>query len=152
MRGWYLMDEGGDSGEGAWKYVKTSWKPKVAMPHGWAVAEFVLLLRDSLVLEDGDRLRLLSGVPPEWFTHPQGMVIENLPTHFGKCSLVYQPAGKLALLTLSSEASPPGGFLLSLPSSFQAKVTIGGSQVSRSQDGEWLIPAGTKQAQIELAD
>ena len=152
MRGWYVMDEGGDSGEGGWKYVRTTWKPNVAMPHGWAVAEFVLLLRDCLVVEDGDRLRLLSGVPPEWFTHPKGMIIENLPTHFGKCSLAYQPTGKHAVLTFSGEALPPGGFLLPLPEPLKAKATIGGSEVARSQNGDFLIPAGTKQVQIELAD
>jgi len=48
--------------------------------------------------------------------------------------------------------SHPGGFLLPLPEPLKAKVTIGGSEVFRSQDGDWLIPAGTKQVQIELAD
>ena len=45
----------------------------------WAIAEMWLLLRDCLVYEDGDRLVLLAGVPPEWFTHGEPMVIENLP-------------------------------------------------------------------------
>jgi hypothetical protein len=152
MRGWYVMDEGGDSGTGAWRYVKTAWKPDVAMPHGWAVAEFVLLLRDCLVLEDGERLRLLSGLPPEWFNHPEGMAVEDLPTHFGRCWLAYKPAGSRAALTLSGEASPPGGFLLALPETLKAVVSVDGRTVPRSQDGDYLLPRGTRRARIELAD
>ncbi len=152
MRGWYVLDEGGGSGAGAWKYVKTNWKPDVAMPHGWAVAEFVLLLRDCLVLEDGDRLRLLPGVPPEWFSHPEGMAIENLPTHFGKCSLAYRPSGNGATLTLSGQASPPAGFLLALPGSLEAKVTVDGKEVLRSENGGCLLPSKTRRVQIELTE
>ncbi|MHC4178681.1 MAG: hypothetical protein ACYSWU_14315, partial [Planctomycetota bacterium] len=152
MRGWYLMDEGGASGAGAWKYVKTTWKPEVAMPHGWAVAEFVLLVRDCLVVEDGDHLRLLPGVPPEWFTHPKGMRIEDLPTHFGKCSLVYRPSGTRATLTLSGQATPPAGFLLALPGSPEAKVTVDGKEVPRSKKGDHLLRSGTKEVRIELSE
>lgn len=111
-----------------------------------------MLLRDCLVLEDGDRLRLLSGVPPEWFTHPAGMAIEDLRTHFGKCSLVYRPSGNRATLTLSGQASPPGGFLLALPGSLQAKVAADGKEVVRSENGDCLLPSKTRQVQIELTE
>lgn len=69
------------------------------MPHGWAIAEMWLLLRDCLVYEGEDRLHLLPGVPPEWFTGDQAMAVENLPTYFGICSFAYMPDGNDAMLT-----------------------------------------------------
>ncbi len=99
MRGWYALDEGGPSGPGNWGKVKTNWKvenkgPKGvgsshAMPHGWAIAEMHLLLRDALVFEDGERLVLFAGVPPEWFAKP--MRLRNLPTHFGSLTVDWTP-------------------------------------------------------------
>jgi hypothetical protein len=69
-RGWYAFDEGGKSGPGGWHHLRTTWDKHVAMPHGWATAELHLLIRDSLLHEDGDKLVLL-------------------PTHFGACSFRY---------------------------------------------------------------
>jgi hypothetical protein len=79
------------------------------------------------------------------------MAVENLPTHFGKCSFAYQPDGKRATLTLSGEAAPPGGFPLALPRSLVAKVTIDGRPVSVSGNGDRLLPPKAKRVQIELA-
>ena len=118
------------------------------MPHGWAVAEIWLLLRDCLVFEHSDRLRLLAGVAPGWFIHQEGMALENLPTHFGRCSLVYKPTDGGATLTLSGEASPPGGFDLALPSSLKVKLTVDGRPIARRENGSWLLPPDTRQVQL----
>ena len=50
MRHWYAFDEGGKSGSGGWGHLRTTWNGDVAMPHGWAIAEVHLLLRDCLAL------------------------------------------------------------------------------------------------------
>ncbi len=81
------------------------------MPHGWAVAEFWLLMRDSILFEEEDRLILLAGVPPEWFGDARGMRTGALPTYFGTLSIDYSPGR----LTLGGMAAPPGGFVLRLP-------------------------------------
>jgi hypothetical protein len=151
MRGWFAFDEGGDSGVGGWNHVVTTWRQgraSDAMPHGWAIAETLLLLRDALVFEDGDKLVLFGGVPAEWFRHPAGMRTENLPTHFGKCSAAWSAAGNKATLALTGDAAPAGGFVLRLPSALRATVTTGGSAIPGA-DGDFMLPAGTKGAQIE---
>jgi hypothetical protein len=102
LRGWYVLDEGGGSAPGIWPKLRTTWRAEVAMPHGWALAELWLLMRDSLVYEDGDRLVLLAGVPEEWLQ--QRIAVHNLPTHFGPLSFVYDQG----VLTTSG-AKPPGG-------------------------------------------
>jgi len=89
MQGWYAFDEGGKSGSGGWGRLRTTWNPNVAMPHGWAIAELWLLLRDSLLFEDNRQLILFAGIPPEWFEHPKAIQITDAPTYFGNCSVKY---------------------------------------------------------------
>jgi hypothetical protein len=102
------------------------------MPHGWAIAEFWLLLRDCLVFEDQDRLVLLAGVPPEWLRHPQGIRVEGLQTYFGPCSFHLAPRETGAVLELTGAAAPPGGFVVRLPG------------------GDCPLPRGRKEALIKL--
>lgn len=103
LRGWYVLDEGGGSAPGNWPKLRTTWRPEVAMPHAWAIAELWLLMRDSLVYEDGHRLVLLGGVPEEWLSRE--IKVRDLPTSFGKLSFTYR-GGQL---TIESDVKPPGG-------------------------------------------
>jgi hypothetical protein len=148
MRGWYVMDEGGASGPGNWSKVRTNWNKDVAMPHGWAIAELWLLLRDSLVHEDNDRLVLFAGVDPAWFIDPRGMAVRDLPTHFGTLSFSYRVTGGRAELNLSGSAAPPGGLLIALPKA-PVQVEADGKSLSPMDDGRVLAPAGVKQVTIE---
>ena len=149
MRGWYAFDEGGDSGSGGWQHARTTWKSAVAMPHGWALAEVQLLLRDSLAFEDGGRLVLLAGVAEEWFRAPAGMAVEGLPTHFGPLSFAWRAGPGGQLLTLGGGAAPPGGFVLRLPVPEAAVVAADGKSVRRTRPGDFEIPLGTKEVRIK---
>ncbi len=149
MHGWYAFDEGGRSGAGGWRFARTTWNSGVAMPHGWAVAEMWLLLRDCLVYEDEDRLHLLPGVPPDWFTGNQAMAVESLPTYFGICSFAYVPDRNHATLTFTGDASPPGGFVLALPPSLNAEVTADGTPLPRTANGCCLLPPSARRVRVE---
>ena len=169
-RGWYAFDEGGKSGPGGWHHLRTTWDKDVAMPHGWANAELHLLIRDSLVYEDGDKLVLLAGVPPQWLRAPARALagapagaparapgappqrpdelikVVDLPTHFGRCSFSVMPGAdeKSSIIDLPADAAPPGGFVLCLPPGAVA-VTL---------DGEFLpgarprVPARARRLKI----
>ena len=150
MRGWYAFDEGGDSGSGGWGYVRTTWKPSVAMPHGWAIAELWHLVRDSLLFEDGDRLVLLAGVPPEWLAGKDTVAVEGMPTYFGPCSFTYGPAEGGAALVLSDKAAPAEGFVLRLPKSLGAKVKVDGKPLAPTPGGDFILPLGAKRAEIAV--
>jgi len=132
MRGWYAFDEGGKSGSGGWGHLRTTWNSGVAMPHGWAIAEMWLLLRDCLAFEEGDCLVLLAGVDPAWFRDEKGMAIKNLPTHFGPCSFTYTAKGQTGTLRLAGDAKPPGGFVLRTPKGDRALAPA-----SREATIEW---------------
>jgi hypothetical protein len=148
MQGWYAFDEGGASGAGGWPRLRTTWNHGVAMPHGWAIAEMWLLMRDCLLHEDGDRLVLLAGVPSRWLTASEPVVVEQMPTHFGPCSLSYEPSAGGAVLRLTGKASPPGGHVLRLPVALKARVTIEGKEVPRSPNGDVPLPAGAKEVRL----
>jgi hypothetical protein len=120
MQHWYAFDEGGGSGTGGWHRTRTTWphskdKPganlSVAMPHGWAIAEMWLLMRDSVVFEDDGALVLFAGIAPEWFRDPRGMGIAGWRTHYGSLSLEWRPGS----LRIGGDADPPRGFRLMLP-------------------------------------
>lgn len=160
MRGWFAFDEGGGSDSGGWYRARTTWphnkeKPgenlSVAMPHGWAIAELWLLMRDSLVHEDGDQLVLLAGVAAEWFRHAAGMRAEHLRTHFGELSLEYQPGPKSAKLELSGDARPPRGYSLALPSQLAASVSADGRAVAPGQNGAWNLPGDARKITLVFA-
>ncbi len=60
------------------------------MPHNWASAEFIRLVRNLLVFERGNTLELLPGLPPEWRVSGEPVVVERTPTRFGPVSLGYE--------------------------------------------------------------
>ena len=147
-QGWYAFDEGGASGAGGWGHVLSTWDSSVAMPHGWAIAELWLLVRDCLLFEDGDRLVLFGGVPPEWFSLPDGMAIHDLPTYFGRCSLSYRGGQKEAALELTGDTDPPGGLVLRLPPQWKVSVSVADRSIARDANGGVVLPHGTKRATI----
>jgi hypothetical protein len=149
-QGWYLFDEGGDSGPGGWRFYRTTWKSSVAMPHGWAIAELWLLLRDCLVFEDDQRLVLLGGVPPDWFQSQQGIAVENLPTQFGRCSFRYTTQDNKAAFVITGEASPRGGFVLRIPKLLSLRASADGKTLDRADNGDFAVPLGTKRIEIEF--
>jgi hypothetical protein len=153
MRGWYAFDENGESGEGGWMApLRTRWTKTSAMPHGWAIAEVVLLLRDSLAFEDGDRLVLFGGVPEKWFKDKDGMTVDDLPTHFGELGFSYRFRNGEGVLEFTGNASPPAGFTLRLPESVAAVVGADQRVIRPSASGDAKLPPGTRRVTIRFSD
>ena len=57
------------------------------MPHNWASAEFIRLVRHLLVFERGSQLELLPGLPAEWAVPGKRLLLEQTPTRFGPVTL-----------------------------------------------------------------
>jgi len=72
------------------------------MPHNWASAEFVRLVRNMLVLERGSELHLLEGMPAEWAAPGKVTRLDGAMTEFGPASLTLAvaPDGRTARLEL----------------------------------------------------
>jgi hypothetical protein len=56
------------------------------MPHGWAAADYILLLRDSIVSERNGGLHIAAGIQADWLMKGPAEV-RDLPTEFGKVNL-----------------------------------------------------------------
>ena len=115
------------------------------MPHAWAAASYVTLVREMLVSEQGNTLELFSGVPDWWFGAGQVIAVENAPTHFGvlnlrtESTIEQSDAGWNGSLTLDlSGATPPNGFRWRLPST---PAIVDGPPGTIVADGWLIIPS-----------
>ena len=72
------------------------------MPHNWASAEFIRLVRHLLILERGEELHLFEGLPPAWIRPGKSVRVRGAVTEFGPVSLELRVAadGSTATLTL----------------------------------------------------
>jgi hypothetical protein len=61
------------------------------MPHNWASAECIRYLRHMMIMEDGDRLRMLDGIGIEDLLPRKPMILTYSPTRWGRISLSFEP-------------------------------------------------------------
>ena len=54
--------------------------------HGWAAADFLLAVRNTLLFEEGDHLVITPALPEEWANEMNVIKVENAPTYFGQVS------------------------------------------------------------------
>ena len=66
--------------------------------HVWAAAEWVLMLRNCFVREEGDRLILCSGIPRVWLAKDQTIAFGPAPTSFGDINISIRPQGRNILV------------------------------------------------------
>lgn len=62
--------------------------------HSWAAAEWIAMIRNCLVREEGDLLVLASGVFQDWFKNKKTINFGPAPTSFGTISLTMEKRGE----------------------------------------------------------
>jgi hypothetical protein len=72
--------------------------------HGWSAAEYINLVREALVMEHGNTLRLGAGLTADWAM--KGVWVRHAPTYFGEVSWSLSPAA--TGLRLEWEITPHG--------------------------------------------
>jgi hypothetical protein len=75
-------------------------------PHGWFAAEYVALVRNMLVREDGDGLVLLSALSPQWLQPGCVVALTRAPTVPGRVSFRLRALRDGAVLTWSAPRVP----------------------------------------------
>lgn len=81
--------------------------------HAWAAAEWILLIRNCFVREEGRSLILGSGIPEAWLQTDAPLTFGPAPTRFGELSLsirrVVHDSGATALISWQGKwhAAPP---------------------------------------------
>jgi hypothetical protein len=75
------------------------------MPHNWASAEFIRMVRHLLILERGEELHLLHGLPHAWTRPDNKTKMLDIPTSYGPLSLILEMTKKGDSATI--EITPP---------------------------------------------
>jgi hypothetical protein len=116
------------------------------MPHAWAAATFVTLVREMLVLRRGDTLELFAGVPASWLAAGNAVGLRDAPTEFGTLTTLVESdldtsrsewEGTLTL-NVAGSARPPGGFAWLLP---RAPAWVQGPPGTEMRDGRLFVPS-----------
>jgi hypothetical protein len=112
------------------------------MPHNWASAEFVRLLRHLLVFERGDMLELLPGLPKEWIRSGAVIRLEDTPTRFGPVSLRLTSSDgahlQIEITVDPSWARQPTQRWLHLPRAVE--ITVNDVPTTPAADGRLPLP------------
>jgi hypothetical protein len=134
------------SGAGAEFFSRTSRDYGANLPpHATASAALASLIRDALVFDDDDTLRLTLGARARWWT---GGRVQQAPTRWGLMDLEFERRGDDAewrwgpVPVWTALTLPPGAHLAGAPA---APLVRGGSERIV------LAPPGTRQASVRLA-
>lgn len=94
--------------------------------HGWAAADFILLIRNMLFMEEGHRLVITPVMPLSWLKKKDKIVVKQAPTYFGE-------------LNYTIEINSPRELVLNLRGKFENKPKF----------IEWSLPKKIKKATID---
>jgi hypothetical protein len=116
--------------------------------HGWATAEWLLLLRELLLFEEGDRIVLLAGLPAAWLERGGAVAAPDAPTAWGPLTLrASWPGDGTLTLAVTGDPGPPGGYEVCLPRPVLAATLDGAPLPSAAR---LLLPAGDHKLVVRL--
>ncbi len=99
--------------EVVWRDPKT---PKYIgdMPHTWVASDFIRSVRSMFVYEHerDSSLVLGAGIIADWLGDPEGMLVENLPTYYGKISYSMKKIDKKVEIEISGDVQIPSGKII----------------------------------------
>ncbi len=134
--------------------VPNRWWYMGDIPHGWACAEFNLLLRDILFFEadeDGSpHIYLAPGVMPRWLRDGESVEVRNAPSIFGTnfgYRLTHQQTTKTLQVQITQPPPQNVGFIF--PCRFGSPLSAMADGIAVQVSGTDLqIPAGTNQISV----
>jgi hypothetical protein len=85
--------------------------------HGWAVAEWLMLIRNMFIMDEGDSLLIGRGVLPEWLSRKKKLAYGPTLTPFGKVSVEIDCRNNSPTVTLDADwyAKKPAEIIACLP-------------------------------------
>ena len=89
------------------------------MPHNWASAEFIRMIRHFIALERGAELHLFEGLPPTWLKPGMRTAIKGIYTDYGilDAELAISADGKKATVSMNlnpANHQPPSSVVIHL--------------------------------------
>lgn len=141
------------STQAGWEYGVQPWGTRDfgrdLAPHGWFAADYIALVRNMLVREQGDDLHLLSVLSPAWTKPGDAIELRNAPTEFGTVGLkaAFRSGGMDLDLHLDLQKTPHR-IVLHVP--WFVKVTsarVEGHEISTTNP-ELLLPPSARHVEI----
>ena len=116
------------------------------MPHSWAAAELISLLRDLVIAEQDGVLLVNSGTPDSWLDPGKHIALKNAPTEYGPVNVILSrapstPGGSLLDLTVQLDGTPPDGWLVRVPGT-PVRILVDGVVTTSRPDGQITAPPG----------
>ncbi len=119
------------------------------VPHGWVASHYILLVRDMLAREEGDKLHILACVPPEWFADGKSIELLHAPTMFGLVDLQVKSESGRIRIQMTAEQPPPGGWVVTLPRSGEiSKLLVDGKESAVPRISELHLPSSAHDVEI----
>ncbi|MCU7550364.1 hypothetical protein OCK74_14680 [Chitinophagaceae bacterium LB-8] len=127
------------------------------IPHGWACAEFILLLRDILFFESSEdsnpHIYIAPGILPDWVNNDEVISVKDAPTVFGE-KFAYQLTHDKQNRTIEIQIiQAPGGIPFIFPCRFGQgvrAVTVDGNSISFNGT-DITLPAGSNLITVEYS-
>ncbi len=109
------------------------------------------IVAGHLWVEEGDKLVLFQGLPPEFFTYPAGFDVNNEPTKFGPLRMMYRLTGNGSYLRWGRKALPKEGMVVCWPTSLKARFSHG-PPVKPDDQGLIHLPADVSELRVWFLD
>ncbi|MBM3130121.1 MAG: hypothetical protein FJ009_16040 [Chloroflexi bacterium] len=71
--------------------------------HGWALADFLLAVRNALLFEEDDHLVLTPALPEDWCAEMNAIKVEHAPTYFGNLNFTIAFGERDATLVVNGD-------------------------------------------------
>jgi hypothetical protein len=71
--------------------------------HGWALADFLLAVRNALLFEEGDHLVITPALPKDWTFETSVIKVQDAATYFGKVSYTIAFGARTGTLVVNGE-------------------------------------------------
>lgn len=115
--------------------------------HGWAVADWLMFVRNALIKEDADVLSLTSVLPASWFDWGRHIGVDHAPTHFGNVSFAVEGKRDEVVLRVNAQfESAPRRLAWTLPFSVM-EALVDGKGVTVN-DRTVIAPGGVHEIRV----
>ncbi|NTS66753.1 discoidin domain-containing protein [Sphingomonas sp. HHU CXW] len=113
------------------------------MPHAWVASDFIRAALDLFAYEDvgKDQLVLAAGLTPEWLAGT-GVDVRGLRTRYGTVNLRARTESGRLVATVSGNAAPPGGLVLTWPFAGKPGIATVNERHVATPNGVLHLPAG----------
>ncbi|HIE52491.1 MAG TPA: hypothetical protein EYP85_12095 [Armatimonadetes bacterium] len=147
----YLLHTTATNGfpEGVFYERRLAWGNTI--PHLWGAAQYIILLRNMLVREEGEVLHLTSAVPEVWLASGRGLRVVRAPTRFGPVDFALQAGPSHLRLSLSlPRRNPPQRIVWHVPPAFRIVEAEGGGQSLTLQRHQVAFSPDTRHLRLRI--